>query len=418
MGSSGKANSDNPFATIDEALEWLRQGEFIIVIDDEDRENEGDLIIASEFATPDSINFMAKYGRGLICVPMTGERLDDLGLNPMVSELESTALLETPYTVSVDARDGVTTGISAYDRARTIEVLIDEDTRPSDLAKPGHIFPLRAKKGGVLTRAGHTEATVDLMKLAGLYPAGVLCEIMSDDGTMARLDELVEMSEKHGLQIVTIKDLIEYRYKRDNLVERRIETHLPTCFGDFELIVYGTTVEDDLHLALVRGDVEGEENVLVRVHSQCLTGDVFGSRRCDCGDQLHYALQLIDEEGEGVLLYMRQEGRGIGLMEKLRSYVLQDEGVDTVDANILLGHPPDTRHYGHGAQILADLGLSTIRLITNNPAKRVGLESYGLKVVERIPIICSNEDNIDYLKTKRERMGHLLPDMKDDKGEK
>ncbi|MGQ9705671.1 MAG: bifunctional 3,4-dihydroxy-2-butanone-4-phosphate synthase/GTP cyclohydrolase II [bacterium] len=397
-----------PFSKIEEAIEDIKNGRFIIVVDDEDRENEGDLIISAEKITPEAINFMTKYGRGLICVPMTPERLDELKISPMVPKESNTALLRTNFAVSVDAKHNTTTGISAHDRAVTIRKLIAPDTRPDDFATPGHIFPIRAEKGGVLTRAGHTEAVVDIMRLAGLYPAGVLCEIMGEDGTMARIPELEKLARDFNIKIITISDLIEFRYKKEKLIKRILTTHLPTKYGDFELFAYSTIVDENIHIALIMGDVKGKDNILVRVHSQCITGDIFHSLRCDCGDQIDYALKLISKEGNGVLLYMGQEGRGIGLLEKLRTYVLQDEGIDTVDANILLGHKPDERTYGHGAQILSDLGLTTIRLITNNPAKRVGLEAYGIKVVKRIPIVIKRKENEKYIMTKMKKMGHII----------
>jgi 3,4-dihydroxy 2-butanone 4-phosphate synthase/GTP cyclohydrolase II len=393
--------------TIEEAIEDIKKGKLLIVVDDEDRENEGDLIMAAEKVTPESVNFMAKQGSGLICVPIHAPRLDDLQLKPMVSD--NTESMRTAFTVSVDAREGITTGISAYDRAHTIKVLIDPTKTASDLRKPGHIFPLREREGGVLTRAGHTEASVDLSRLAGLYPAGVLCEIMNEDGTMARTPQLMEFAKKHHLIIITIKDLIEYRRRNEKLVTRTVESDFPSKFGLFKLYGYKAVIDNGFHVAIVKGSVAGKENVLVRVHSECLTGDVLGSLRCDCGPQLDTALQMIEEEGMGVLLYLRQEGRGIGLENKLKAYVLQDQGMDTVEANIKLGFKPDLREYGIGAQILEDLGLSTIRLMTNNTRKIVGLEGYGLTVVEQVPLqVGKNEYNKSYLQVKRDKLGHLL----------
>ncbi len=387
----------------------------VIVVDDENRENEGDFICAAELVTPEIINFMAKYGRGLICLPIIGKRLDELNIPSMVTE--NTARLRTSFTVSVDAVKGTTTGISAHDRWVTIKTIIDPRTRPEDLARPGHIFPLRAQEGGVLRRAGHTEAAVDLALLAGLYPAGVLCEIMDSDGTMARLPRLKKIAKRFNLKLITIKNLIEYRRKKEKLIRRILETPLPTKFGEFKLIVYESIPENEHHLAIVKGNITGKKNVLVRVHSQCLTGDVFGSKRCDCGSQLETALRMINQEGQGVFVYMRQEGRGIGLLNKLKAYVLQDGGLDTVDANLVLGFEPDLRDYGIGAQILVDLGLSTIRLLTNNPKKIIGLEGYGLKVVKQIPIFIEpNQENLKYLKAKRDKLGHIMPRLKLPKG--
>jgi 3,4-dihydroxy 2-butanone 4-phosphate synthase/GTP cyclohydrolase II len=399
--------STTPFAKVEEALEDIRAGRMVVVCDDESRENEGDLTMAAQFATPDAINFMAKEGRGLICLAMTPDRCEELGLDLMAAKNESA--FETAFTVSVEAREGVTTGISAADRARTIQVAIDPESSPRDLVQPGHVFPLKAKPGGVLERTGQTEAAVDLARMAGLNPAGVICEIMNDDGTMARVADLVDYCERHGLKMITVADLIAYRRRHDRLVERVVATRLPTTFGDFVAVGYRSLVDDKHHVALIKGDVEGLDDVLVRVHSECLTGDVFHSLRCDCGEQLESALAMIDREGSGVLLYLAQEGRGIGLLNKLRAYKLQEDGLDTVDANLRLGLPADLRDYGIGAQILSDLGLTSIRILTNNPKKIRGLEGYGLSVSEQVPIQhVPNQHNEAYLRAKAERMGHIL----------
>ncbi len=392
---------------VEEAIDEYRRGRFVIIVDDEDRENEGDLTMAAEFVDADAINFMARYARGLICVPMTAQRLDELRIPLMVERNDSH--FGTGFTVAVEARCGVTTGISAADRACTVQVLADPNSKADDLVRPGHIFPLRARDGGVLVRAGQTEASVDLCRLAGLRPVAVVCEIMRVDGTMARLPDLKRFASHHHVKIISVNDLISYRLRKDKLVERVTETALPTPYGHFRAVAYKSIIDPDEHLALVMGDPSTPEPVLVRVHSQCVTGDVFGSLRCDCGEQLVEALRRIGEEGRGVLLYMRQEGRGIGLHNKLRAYALQDEGMDTVEANHALGFPADRRDYGIGMQILADLGIREMRLLTNNPAKRAGLEGYGLKVVERIPIIIEpNAFNMRYLETKRTKLGHLL----------
>jgi 3,4-dihydroxy 2-butanone 4-phosphate synthase/GTP cyclohydrolase II len=399
--------SERVFVPIEEAIEEIRQGRMIVVVDDEDRENEGDLVLAGQFATPEAVNFMAKEGRGMICLALTGERCDELGLDLMAGKNEDPH--KTAYTLTIDAKHGVTTGISAADRARTIQVAIAPETGPNDLVHGGHLPPLKAKQGGVLERAGHTEASVDLARLAGLYPAGVICEVMRDDGEMARVDDLVAYTRRHGLKMVTIADLIAYRRGTQRLVERVVETALPTKFGEFDVVGYRSLVDDKHHVAMVKGDVAGADDVLVRVHSECLTGDVFHSLRCDCGEQLESALSMIEQEGQGVLLYLAQEGRGIGLLNKLRAYKLQEDGLDTVDANLELGLPADLRDYGIGAQILGDLGLTTIRILTNNPKKIVGLEGYGLEVTAQVPIVHDpNPHNERYLRTKRERMGHSL----------
>jgi 3,4-dihydroxy 2-butanone 4-phosphate synthase/GTP cyclohydrolase II len=395
-----------PFASIEEAIEEIRNGRFVVVVDDPSRENEGDLAIAAQFATPEAINFMATHARGLICLGLTEERCDALGLRPMTDHNE--ARLGTAFTVSVEAREGVTTGISAADRSHTIQVAIDPKATPRDLVQPGHVFPLRARDGGVLRRAGQTEASVDLARLAGLAPAGVICEIMNEDGTMARLADLVPYCERHGLKLVSVGDLIEYRRRTEKLVERVVSTRLPTDYGEFAAVAFREKLTGKEHLALVAGDVSGGD-VLVRVHSECLTGDVFHSRRCDCGEQLDAALRAIAAEGRGVLLYMAQEGRGIGLLNKLRAYELQERGLDTVDANLALGFAADEREWGIGNQILSDLGLTTIRLLTNNPKKVSGLEAYGLTVTQQVPIeVPPNAENLRYLAAKRDKLGHRL----------
>jgi len=395
------------FNSIQDVVADVRKGRMVIVVDDADRENEGDLIMAAQFVTSETVKFMAKHGRGLICVPTTSERLQQLGIERMVRQNRET--FRTDFQTSVDASHGVTTGISAPDRARTIQVMADPTAVPEDLVQPGHVFPLRARPGGVLQRAGHTEAAVDLVRLAGGRPIGVICEIMSDDGSMARLPELVRFARKHRLKICTIADLILYRRTREKLVERVEVVKLPTDYGDFDLYLYKSKLDAQHHLALVYGDVAGQANVLVRVHSECLTGDVFGSRRCDCGPQLHQAMRQIAEAGRGAVVYMRQEGRGIGLAPKIKAYKLQEQGYDTVEANQKLGYDMDLREYGLGAQILADLGLKTIRLLTNNPRKVVGLEGYGLEITEQVPIkVKPNPHNLQYLNTKREKLGHLL----------
>jgi 3,4-dihydroxy 2-butanone 4-phosphate synthase/GTP cyclohydrolase II len=398
-----------PFADIDDAIAAMARGEMVVVVDDHDRENEGDLVMAAEAATPENIAFFLAHTSGVICVPMLGERLDELELPLMVTD--NTESNRTAFTVSVDARTGTTTGISAADRAATIATLIDPATRPRDLARPGHVYPLRYREGGVLKRGGHTEATVDLARMAGLYPSGVLCEIVTEDKTgMARLPELERFADKHGLVLISIADLIRYRRQREKLVKRLNEARIPTEWGDFTCYAYESLVNGDQHVALVRGAVQGEDNVLVRMHSECLTGDVFGSRRCDCGLQLDAALERVAAEGLGVVVYLRgHEGRGIGLAHKLAAYNLQDQGRDTVDANLELGLPVDSREYGIGAQILVDLGITTMRLLTNNPAKYGGLEGFGLEIVERVPLqTAPNPENIHYLRTKKARMGHLL----------
>ncbi|MDP3487638.1 MAG: bifunctional 3,4-dihydroxy-2-butanone-4-phosphate synthase/GTP cyclohydrolase II [Bacillota bacterium] len=395
------------FACIQEILEELKRGRPVVVVDDENRENEGDLIAVAENITPETINFMITHGRGLVCLTLTGERADQLGLTPMV--VDNSDPMKTAFTVSIDARKGTTTGVSAYERALTIGKTLDPNARPEDFNKPGHVFPLRAKSGGVLRRAGHTEASVDLASLAGSYPAGVICEIISDDGTMARLPDLVTYCQRHNLKLCTIADLIAYRRKTEKLVSQVAEAHLPSQYGDFTLKVYKNDIDDLLHLAIVKGDLSGEEPTLVRVHSECLTGDVLGSLRCDCGGQLGEALRKIEAEGRGVVLYLRQEGRGIGLEAKIKAYALQDKGMDTVEANLALGYPADLRDYGIGAQILVDLGVKKLRLITNNPRKLHGLQGYGLEIVERVPVIMeTGKENRHYLSTKRTKLDHML----------
>ena len=401
------SSTKTPFATIEEAIEDIRRGRMVVVVDDENRENEGDLTIAAQFVTPEAINFMTKEGRGLICLALTPERCDELGLDLMAAKNESA--FETAFTVSIEAREGVTTGISAHDRARTIQVAIDPSSSPRDLVQPGHVFPLKARLGGVLERVGQTEAAVDLARLAGLIPAGVICEIMNDDGSMARVGDLEPYCERHGLKMVTVAEVVAYRRQHDKLIERVVSTALPTAFGEFVAIGYRSLVDNKHHVALVKGEVAGTPDVLVRVHSECLTGDVFHSLRCDCGEQLSSALQMIEREGLGVLLYLSQEGRGIGLLNKLRAYKLQEEGLDTVDANLRLGLPADLRDYGIGAQILSDLGLTSIRILTNNPKKISGMSGYGLSVSDQLPIEhLPNRHNEAYLRAKRDRLGHIL----------
>ena len=405
-----------PLSKIEEAIDDIKNGKMVIVIDDEDRENEGDLTMAAEMVTPEAINFMATYGRGLICVPMLGDQLDRLNLPLMVSN--NTASLSTAFTVSVDSLIGTTTGISASDRSDTIKALINEDTKPEDLGRPGHIFPLRYVDGGVLKRTGQTEASIDLCRLAGLKEAAVICEIMADDGNMARMPQLEDFAKQHDVKIVSVEDLIAYRRMHERLIERVAEARVPTEYGEFRAVSYSSVVDVQEHVAFVKGDIKDNEPALVRVHSECLTGDVFGSKRCDCGYQVQLALEAIEKYGSGVLLYMRQEGRGIGIHNKLKAYALQDEGYDTVEANVMLGFAPDPRQYGIGAQILADLGVQKMKLLTNNPTKRVGLEGFGLEVVERVPIIAPHtEENTKYMETKRERMGHILDPIEDVAGD-
>jgi 3,4-dihydroxy 2-butanone 4-phosphate synthase/GTP cyclohydrolase II len=399
------------FNTIEESLEDIAKGKMVILVDDEDRENEGDLCMAAEKVTPEAINFMAKYGRGLICLSLTPQRVEELKL-PMMTD-DNTSSFGTAFTVSIEAKKGVTTGISAHDRAVTILTAINPQTKAEDIARPGHIFPLRAKPGGVLQRAGQTEGSVDLARLAGLCPAGVICEIMNDDGTMARVPQLMEFAKKHDMKIVTVKDIIQYRMRTERFIKRVAAVQMPTDFGgDFTAIAYANDIDRNVNIALVKGEIKPEDAVLVRVHSECLTGDVFGSKRCDCGDQLHRAMEMIKKEGKGVILYMRQEGRGIGIANKLKAYELQDKGLDTVEANIQLGFKPDLRDYGIGAQILVDIGVRKMRLMTNNPKKIIGLEGYGLKVVERLSIESKPHDkNIVYLKTKKKKLGHILENV-------
>ena len=408
--SKREETSKKKFSSIKDAMDDVRQGKMIVIVDDEDRENEGDLMIASEKVTPEAINFMAKYGRGLICLALTEQRTRELGLSMMVENNESA--FETPFTVSIDARNGITTGISASDRSKTIQTAINPNTSKSDLVKPGHIFPLRARKGGVLVRMGQTEASVDIARMSGLCPSGVICEIMDDDGTMARLPSLIEFTRTHNLKMITTKDLAEYRLQQETLVEEVVSTNLPTEFGIFNSVTFRNILDDQIYIALIKGEINPEIPTLTRVHSQCLTGDVFGSFRCDCGEQLKKSMEMIAANGTGVLLYLYQEGRGIGIINKLKAYALQDEGQDTVEANVSLGFKPDLREYGVGAQILKKIGLGKLRLLTNNPRKIVGLEGYGLQVVERVSIeINPKKDNIKYLRTKKKKLGHIIKNI-------